>query len=129
MSTKSIETAKDVLFCETRRLNVGVVGIGRMGRRHALNLLQTLPCARLLCACSPAKADLDWAKEFLEPHRVQVFSTFEAMIQVTGLEAVIVSSATALHSEHTLKSLNRGIHVLCEKPITTSISEVCEQHL
>jgi myo-inositol 2-dehydrogenase / D-chiro-inositol 1-dehydrogenase len=107
-----------------RLLQVGVVGIGRMGQRHALNLLKLIPRVRLVCACSPAESDLQWAEEHLVPAGVKIFRTFEEMIDFPGLEAVVIASATALHHQHTLESLRRGIHVLCEKPIAASMNEV-----
>src|SRR5690242_5081295 len=91
------------------RLNVGVVGIGRMGRRHALNILRQAPRATLLCTCSPAEQDLVWADEHLKPYGVQIFATFAQMIQTPGLEAVIIASATEFHLEHTIAALDRGI--------------------
>ncbi|KAJ0333918.1 hypothetical protein COL922a_010254 [Colletotrichum nupharicola] len=105
-------------------LNVGVVGIGRMGQRHAMNLLRLVPRAKLLCACSPAKADLDWAAVNREPYGVKVYSTFEEMIETPGLEAVIISSITALHMPQTIAAFEKGIHVLCEKPICNSVPEL-----
>lgn len=107
-----------------RKLNVGVVGIGRMGQSHALNLLHKVPRANLLCACSPQDADLAWAEAHLVPYGVQVFRTFEEMMDASGLEAVIIASLTSLHMAHTTAALDRGIHVLCEKPVCTSIDEV-----
>jgi myo-inositol 2-dehydrogenase / D-chiro-inositol 1-dehydrogenase len=108
-----------------KRLNIGVVGVGRMGQRHALNILHLLARANLLCVCSPAESDLEWANRHLRPYGVQVYATFEEMIETPGLEAVVIASTTALHTAHTIKSLERGIHVLCEKPITTDLDEVC----
>ncbi|KAH7020510.1 NAD-binding Rossmann fold oxidoreductase family protein [Ilyonectria destructans] len=107
-----------------QRINVGVVGIGRMGRRHAINILRQVPRANLLCACSPAEADLVWGIQELEPHGVRVVPTFEEMIETPGLEAVIISSATYLHYEQTIAALDRKIHVLCEKPICKTIGEL-----
>lgn len=109
---------------EPKKLNIGVVGIGRMGQRHALNILHLIPRANLLCVCSPAKADLEWADQHLKPYGVKIYPTFEEMIETPGLEAVVISSATALHATHSIESLERGIHVLCEKPITTDLDEV-----
>ncbi|KAL0932246.1 nad binding rossmann fold-containing protein [Colletotrichum truncatum] len=111
-------------------LKVGVVGIGRMGQRHALNVLRLVPGAKLICACSPAQADLDWASINLEPYGVKVYQTFEEMIETPGLEAVIISSITELHMPQTLAAFEKGIHVLCEKPICNSLSELealCER--
>ena len=107
-----------------RRLNVGVVGIGRIGQRHALNVLHVLPRTNLLCVCSPAQPDLDWAEIHVRPYGVQVFKTAEEMLETPGLEAVIIASATFLHVKHSLQALDKRIHVLCEKPIATSLNEV-----
>ena len=108
-----------------RRLNIGIVGVGRVGRRHALNVLQRTPRATLLCVCSPAKPDLLWAEEHLKPYGVQVFTTFEQMIQCPALEGLIVASPAEYHLEQTEIALDRGIHVLCEKPVCASEGEVC----
>ncbi|KAF6789383.1 oxidoreductase [Colletotrichum sojae] len=107
-----------------KTLNIGVVGIGRMGQSHAMNLLRLVPRAKLTCVCSPAQADLDWAAANLKPHGVKAYSTFEEMIENPGLQAVVISSITALHMPQTLAAIERGIHVLCEKPICNSISEL-----
>ncbi|KAH6976610.1 hypothetical protein EDB80DRAFT_757576 [Ilyonectria destructans] len=106
------------------KLRVGVVGIGRMGRRHAINVLHGVPRATLLCACSPAEADLAWGREQLVPHGVIVVPTFEEMIKTPGLDAIIIASATYLHTEQTIAALDRGIHVLCEKPVCKTLDEL-----
>ncbi|KAM0543481.1 hypothetical protein ACHAPJ_012279 [Fusarium lateritium] len=107
-----------------RRLKVGVVGIGRMGRHHAMNLLHRTPRADLVCACSPAEADLVWADENLVPHGVHVVPTFEEMIETPGLEAVLIASATYLHTSQTTTALDKGLHVLCEKPVCQTLDEL-----
>ncbi|KAJ5247361.1 NAD-binding Rossmann fold oxidoreductase family protein [Penicillium chermesinum] len=112
---------------QLKKLQVGVVGIGRMGRRHALNILHLTPRADLLCACSPAQSDLDWAAEAIVPYGTKVCATFEEMIEVRGLEAVIIASATALHASQSRIAMERGIHVLCEKPVTFSLEEVIKR--
>ncbi|KAK7393991.1 hypothetical protein QQX98_013226 [Neonectria punicea] len=95
-----------------------------MGHCHALNFLRLVPRANILCACSPVQEELNWADENLVPYGVKVFSTFEEMIEMPGLEAVIICSATPLHVPHTIAALDRGIQVLCEKPISKSVSEM-----
>ncbi|KAK3630901.1 hypothetical protein LTR56_017174 [Elasticomyces elasticus] len=107
-----------------QRLNVGVVGLGRMGRRHAVNILNQTPRATLLCACSPAEQDLVWAREHLVPFGVRVVPSFEEMIETPGLDAVIIASATHLHISQTTEALDKGLHVLCEKPICKTLEEL-----
>lgn len=51
------------------------------------------------------------------------------MIETVGLEEVVIASLTALHTAHTLASIERGIHVLCEKPVTNDINLLCRTNL
>ena len=101
--------------------NVGVVGLGRMGQRHALNILNLVPRARLFAVCTPAPHEIEWAKKHLQPDGVLIFEDFESMIHTAGLNTVVIASPTELHIKHTLAALELGIHVLCEKPATTDL--------
>ena len=42
-------------------VRVGVVGLGRLGKRHAENLAYRVPGAVLVAACSPVEEELAWA--------------------------------------------------------------------
>ncbi|KAE8141884.1 hypothetical protein BDV38DRAFT_278667 [Aspergillus pseudotamarii] len=108
----------------SRKLNIGVVGLGRMGQRHALNILHHVPRARLHSVCSVAPHEIQWAKDHLQPEGVIIFSDYDQMIRMKGLEAVVIASPTALHVEHTLAAVEQGVHALCEKPVTTDLSSM-----
>ena len=40
------------------------------------------------------------------------------------LDAVVVASATSVHAEQTMKAIEKGLHVLCEKPLSTTVKQV-----
>lgn len=123
-SEPNIETmASGTKRVKPRTLAIGVVGIGRIGRQHALNALHNVNRTELLCACSPAPADLEWADEHLIPYGVNVYKTFEEMIAEPGLEAVIVASTTKFHHNQVRECIKRGLHVLCEKPLSMTVPE------
>ncbi len=55
------------------KLKVGVAGLGRMGKRHALHLLTRTARAELVAAFSPDETELAWARSNLEPYGVKLY--------------------------------------------------------
>lgn len=102
------------------KLRIGCAGLGRMGKRHALNFLERTPRAELVAASSPDDAELEWAETHLAPYGVTLYKNYEDMLKHDGLHAVVVASATAVHAEQAIKAINAEKHVLCEKPLSTS---------
>lgn len=107
-----------------QRLKIGCAGLGRMGKRHALNFLERTPRAELVAASSPDPVELEWAKIHLEPYGVTLYQNYDDMLKHEGLVAVVVASATAVHAEQAIKAIEANKHTLCEKPISTSAEVV-----
>ncbi|KAI9820780.1 MAG: hypothetical protein M1827_005151 [Pycnora praestabilis] len=104
-----------------RKLQVACAGLGRMGARHALHFLNRTPRAELVAACSPDEKELAWARQHLEPSGVRLYKEYDDMIKQEGLEAVVVATVTTVHAEQAIKAIEAGLHVLCEKPLSTSV--------
>ncbi|KAM3448130.1 hypothetical protein MY3296_008051 [Beauveria thailandica] len=103
-----------------RKLQVGVAGLGRMGKRHALNFFQSVPRAELVAVSSPGAEEREWASKTLGPSGVTVYESYDAMLQHKGLDAVCVASATTVHASQAIKAIEAGKNVLCEKPLATT---------
>ncbi|KAH6990033.1 putative NAD binding Rossmann fold oxidoreductase [Ilyonectria destructans] len=103
-----------------QKLKIGVAGLGRMGKRHALNFFQQVPRAELVAVSSPDAAERQWAQETLGESGVAVYENYDDMIRHEGLEAVCVASATIVHAPQTIAAIAAGKHVLCEKPLATT---------
>ncbi|POR38580.1 Scyllo-inositol 2-dehydrogenase (NAD(+)) [Tolypocladium paradoxum] len=103
-----------------RKLKIGVAGLGRMGKRHALNFFQSVPRAELVAVSSPDAAEREWAREHLGPSGVAVYEHFDDLLKQDGLEAVCIASATAVHAAQSIAAVDAGKHVLCEKPLATT---------
>ena len=58
----------------------------------------------------------------------KVYETAEELINDPNIDAVSVCVANAYHADNTIKALNAGKHVLCEKPMATSLKD-CEEML
>ena len=107
-----------------KKLQIAAAGLGRMGHRHALNFLNRTPRAELVAAFSPDPVELQWAKEHLEPFGVTLYDDYDKMIAQPGLDAVVIGTATSVHAEEAIKAMEKNLHVLCEKPLSTSIAVV-----
>jgi len=107
-----------------RPLRVGVAGLGRLGRRHALNLAHRVPGATLAAACSPLEADLAWAREALPAARL--YADYADLLADDSVDAVWLVTPSALHAGQIEQALEAGKHVFCEKPLSLDVAE-CER--
>jgi len=101
------------------RLQVAVVGLGRMGMRHARHFATLTPKAQLVAVSSPVQAELDAAKQ--ELGSVRTYLDYDKMLEEEKtVQAVVIASATIVHADQAIKAIDKGLHVLCEKPLSTS---------
>lgn len=107
-----------------QRLKIACAGLGRMGKRHALHLLNRTPRAELVAASTPDDTEITWAKEHLEPYGVRIYKDYDEMLKHEGLEAMLIASVTTVHAEQAIKAINADLHVLCEKPLSTNVEIV-----
>ena len=105
-------------------LRVGIAGLGRLGRRHALNLAQRVPGATLAAACSPLDTDLAWARDALPDARR--YDDYAALLADDMLDALWLVTPSALHATQIVEALRAGKHVFCEKPLSLDVAE-CER--
>lgn len=97
-------------------LRVGVVGLGVMGRAH-LRVLRSLAGVEVVAVADVAPGALVG---------VGPATTYDDPLALVGsadVDAVLVASSDATHAELVLACLERGLPVLCEKPLTTSVQD------
>ena len=107
------------------RVKIGVVGLGRMGKRHVHNLIYRTPRSQVVAVCSNLPHEIEWArnnKEYKE-YGIAIYEDYDEMLNHSGLQAVWVSTSTDVHAIQTLKGVEKGLHVLCEKPLSTDLEE------
>jgi len=107
-----------------KTLNIGIAGLGRLGKRHAEQLARRTLGARLVAACSPVAAELAWARDELGV--ATLHEDFGAFVRDPQLDAVVLVTPTTLHAEQTLAALDAGKHVFVEKPLSLDLAD-CER--
>ena len=105
----------------TERVRIGIVGLGRLGRRHAENLAFRVPGAQLVAAASPIESEREWAGASLGG--AATCRDLDELLAHPGLDAVWLATPTSLHADHVVAAIEAGKHVFCEKPLALEPSD------
>ena len=100
-------------------MNLGLIGLGSMGKIHLQNCL-SLKNAKLLAVADSSKKELQIARK-LGVKNVQ--TDYNKLLNEQDLEAVIISVPNFLHCECAKKAADAGKHVFLEKPMARNVTE------
>lgn len=100
-------------------LNVGVIGVGSMGRNHARVYAQ-MPDVNLAAV---ADSDSEAAQNMARTYKATAYTDFCQMLERERLDIVSVAVPTRLHAEVALEAIRHGAHVFIEKPLAFSLDE------
>ncbi len=112
-----------------RKLGVALVGLGNYSTGQlAPALRQTRFCQLAgVVTGSPAKA-AQWQKQYgLPAKNCYDYQTFDRIIDNPAIDIVYVVLPNALHAEYVVRAAQAGKHVICEKPMATSVADA--QHM
>jgi predicted dehydrogenase len=102
-------------------MRVGIIGFGRIGAEHAGWLKAAKGVEPVAVAdVTPARRDLAQSRG-LKP-----YEKYEDLLADREVDAILVSSATAMHFEHASAALSAGKHVLVEKPMALDLKHSAE---
>lgn len=102
-------------------LQVGIIGTGVMGQDHARNFASGIAGGRLV-----AVADVNTAAASslaAQAGAEHVFSSGEELIDSGEVDAVIIAAPDRFHAGLTIRAMERGLPVLCEKPLAPTADE------
>lgn len=104
-------------------IRIGIIGIGGMGTVHASNYAQLADRGyRLAAVCDPSPSAEEAARRF----GAEWYSDVEEMLTKAELDVVDVCTPTFLHKTHVMAGLQRGFHVICEKPLALHYEDARE---
>lgn len=108
----------------SKKLNVGLLGLGRLGRVYARDLTSRIPAANLVMV---ADLHAPTAEEVARIFNVANFSTDSLeLLENDCIDAVIIATPTKTHRELVLAAAQRGRAIFCEKPLSLSLDEAVE---
>lgn len=107
-----------------RRLRVGVLGCGPIAQAAHFESCTKAANADLYAICDVAD---DLRERMAAIHApAKSFADYDAMLADPDVEAVIIATSDAFHVPAAIRALEAGKHVLCEKPVATSVEAVEE---
>jgi len=104
-----------------RKIGIGVLGVGEMGRRHAENLRHRVPNAFLA-----AVADVNLTRARQTANELELdhaFGSLDAMLEHKEIDAIVIATPDKFHAAAIEMTAAAGKDMLCEKPLALSLSD------
>lgn len=101
-------------------VGVGIVGCGKIAQVRHLPEYEENPDARIMGLYD---ANAQRTSELAERYGCVAFKSLDDLLASSAIDAVSVCTSNATHAEVTVSALQAGKHVLCEKPMSTSLGE------
>ena len=102
------------------KLRVGVIGCGSIAQHRHLPEYQANKNVELVAVCD---SNEERANQIAAKYEVEVYTNYEELLSSGTVDAVSVCTPNYLHAPISIAALNAGLHVLCEKPMSTSKQE------
>jgi myo-inositol 2-dehydrogenase/D-chiro-inositol 1-dehydrogenase len=104
------------------KVNVGIIGAGRIGKLHAGNLAYRIPEANIIAIADifPEAAE-KCAADFQIPSAVK---DYREIMENPDIEAVMICSSTDTHAQMIEEAAAAGKHIFCEKPIDFDLDRI-----
>jgi scyllo-inositol 2-dehydrogenase (NAD+) len=106
------------------KINIGLVGLGRMGQAYARYLASRVPGA-VLYAVSDVRADVAEATR-AETGAVKAYANYRDLLADQNVDAVVVMTPTKLHKDVVVDAARAGKAVFCEKPLSLALDDAAE---
>ncbi len=100
-----------------KKLKMGVIGTGHMGRNHVRNLAED----KRFDLVGIYDTNSDQAKEIAYKYDVSAFNSLDELLD--EVEAVVIAVPSSLHKETALKVAKHNVHALVEKPLATTVED------
>lgn len=107
----------------SKRMQLGIIGAGRIASVHAKNIQYFIPEAEVRNIADPYLSDA--AREWIAEYGIaNVSLDYTDILRDPEIDAVLVCSSTDTHAKITREAALAGKHIFCEKPIDHDVEEI-----
>ncbi len=114
-----------------KKLNIGIIGAGRIGKVHAKSIAYSVPGAKILGITDVYK---DGLQELCDLYGIErIYDDYKAMLADEEIDAVLVCSSSDTHAQIAIEAAQAGKHIFCEKPVdltpekVNAVIDACEK--
>ena len=105
-----------------KKFQVGIIGVGRIGRVHAQSITYHVPNATVKAV---SDVHLEGVAEWAETLGItEVYEDYHKILEDPEIDAVLVCSSTDTHSSISAEAAMAGKHIFCEKPIDHDLGRI-----
>ena len=101
-------------------VRLGVVGMGNMGTYHC-NYMEAVENVTLAAICDASAEKLATAAAKFPA--AQKFDDYHKLVGSGAVDAILIATPHYQHPDITIAALERGVHVLCEKPAAVTVKQ------
>lgn len=105
-----------------KKLNVGIIGAGRIGQVHAKSITYHIPQAKIV-----AISDIyyEGAKRVAESLGIpNAYEDYHEILNNPEIDAVLICSSTDTHANIAVEAAEAGKHIFCEKPVDLTVAKI-----
>lgn len=104
------------------KVNIGVIGVGRIGRLHARNLKYQVPGTKVLAVADIFEKS---AREVAAQLEIPIAEKdYRILLENKDIDAVVICSSTDTHAQIISEAAQAGKHIFCEKPIALDVDKI-----
>jgi UDP-N-acetyl-2-amino-2-deoxyglucuronate dehydrogenase len=100
------------------KISFAIIGCGRIAQRHA-EQINKFGFLKAVCDINSQNANI-----LAQKYNAKVYFTIEDLLSSEkSIDVIAICTPNGLHAEHAIKALNKGFHVLCEKPLAIKLED------
>lgn len=106
-------------------LRWGIIGLGKHTSQIVIPAMQEAQCTQL-CAVATTGSNIaarSMSAALRKQTELTTYSDYQSLLETAEIDAVYIGLPNHLHAEWCIKSLEAGKHVICEKPLATSLQD------
>lgn len=102
-------------------IRIGIVGLGGIAGIH-ISAYRRIGGIKIVAVCD-ALGTAARSYPLIEGEGITLYSDIQSMLDAEELDVLDICAPTHLHASLSIAALERGLHVLCEKPMASTYAE------